>query len=218
VRLFAELKKQYQEKATTTNMNKGLELSKKYKTLLSKNGVNTPLRLAHFFAQIHHESGLKPILENLNYSTDALIKTFGRHRISVEDANKYGRKPGQAANQEMLANILYGGDWGLKNLGNKKFGDGWKYRGRGFKQLTGLSNYERLTKDTGVDYVNNPDLLLTEADAMISSLWFWNTNGLNKWADEDNVIEVTRRINGGYIGLEERTILLNKYKIVFKNT
>lgn len=194
-----------------------MELATKYKTLLSQNGVTTPIRLAHFFAQIHHESGLKPQSENLNYSVDALIKSFGRHRISIENANKYGRKTGQAANQEMIANLIYGGDWGLKNLGNKKFGDGWKYRGRGFIQITGRNNYNALSNDTGVDYLNNPDLLLNEADSMVSALWFWSKNNINRFADADDIREVTRRINGGYNGLEHRTELLKKYKRVFKN-
>lgn len=187
-------------------------LKYKYKALLDKYKVNNLLRLSHFFAQIKAESGLKPINENLNYSPEGLINTFGTDRISIVDANKYGRTPKHAANQEMIANIVYGGKWGLNNLGNSQPGDGYKYRGRGFIQLTGKSNYESLSKDTGIDFVNNPDLLLYEVDAMVCALWFWNKNGLNDFADKDDINSITKRINGGFNGLEHRKELLVKYK------
>ena len=95
--------------------------------------------------------------------------------------------------------------------GDESSGEGWKYRGRGFIQLTGKNNYTELSEDTGIDYVNNPDLLLNEADAMIAALWFWNKRNLNKYADQNNIKEVTRRINGGYNGLAHRQELLDKY-------
>lgn len=92
--------------------------------------INTPLRQAHFLAQIGHESnGLKSVTESLNYSVDGLLKTFSRSRISEADAKKYGRTATQPANQEMIANTVYGGEWGLKNLGNSQPGDGFKFRG-----------------------------------------------------------------------------------------
>lgn len=106
-----------------------LELSNKYKTLLNKNGVNTPLRLSHFFAQADHESGLKPKVENINYSVDGLLKSFGRHRITHTQAYDYGRSANHSANQQAIANIIYGGSWGKNNLGNIQPGDGWKFRG-----------------------------------------------------------------------------------------
>lgn len=87
----------------------------------------------------------------------------------------------------------------------------------GFIQITGRNNYNALSNDTGVDYLNNPDLLLNEADSMVSALWFWSKNNINRFADADDIREVTRRINGGYNGLEHRTELLKKYKRVFKN-
>lgn len=205
-----------------------MTLKDKYKALLDKYKVNNLLRLSHFFAQIKAESGLKPINENLNYSPEGLINTFGTDRISIADANKYGRTSKHAANQEMIANIVYGGKWGLKNLGNSQPGDGWKFRGRGFKQITGRSNYTKLSKDTGIDYVNNPDLLLNEADAMNSALWFWNDRKLNDLADftglkenpktkkkEDAVILITRAINGGLNGLDKRRQYFNEYKKEF---
>lgn len=184
-----------------------MTLAKKYKTLLDKNFVNTPLRLAHFFAQLHHESNLKAISENLNYSAESLRKVFGKYFPSVETANKYARHP------EKIANRVYGNRMGN---GPESSGDGWKYRGRGFIQLTGKDNYRALSKGTGIDYLNHPDKLLNEADAMIAALWFWNSRNLNLYADRDDVREVTRRINGGFNGLDHRTELLKKYKNVFK--
>jgi len=92
--------------------------------------ITTPLRQAHFLAQIGHESnGLKSVTESLNYSVDGLLKTFSRSRISEADAKKYGRTATQSANQQMIANTVYGGEWGLKNLGNSQQGDGFKFRG-----------------------------------------------------------------------------------------
>jgi putative chitinase len=181
-----------------------MELAKKYKSLLDKYEINTPLRLAHFFAQIHHESNLKPISENLNYSAERLVQIFPKY-FDEKSAKEYGRKP------QSIANRVYASRMGN---GDEKSGDGWRYRGRGFIQLTGKSNYQSLSKDTGIDYTNNPDKLLTEADAMIAALWFWKKNNINTLADKDNVIGVTRRINGGTIGLAHRQQLLTEYKKV----
>jgi putative chitinase len=193
------------------------ELQSKYKKLLEVSKINTPIRLAHFFAQIDHESaGFKVLQENLNYSVDGLIKGFGRHRITEAQAREFGRDTKKKANQEAIANILYGGEWGRRNLGNTQVGDGWRFRGRGFKQVTGRSNYTSLSKDVSIDYVNNPDLLLTEADAMVSACWFWSKNNCNRFADADDVVALTRVINGGNKGLKERTELTKKYKEIFK--
>lgn len=205
-----------------------LELSNKYKTLLSKNGINTPLRLAHFFAQADHESGLKAKTENLNYAADSLQGVFGSDRISSQDARRYGRTSIQVANQTAIANIVYGGEWGKKNLGNTQPGDGWKFRGRGIYQITGRSNYQQLTdwaKSRGlqVDYVANPDLLLNESDSIIAAIWYWNTRGLNNFADQDDIYSVSKIINMGSLkkkgtpkGLEDRKNKLKYYKTVFK--
>lgn len=183
-----------------------MKLANKYKTLLKENKINTPLRLAHFFAQIEHESGLKPISENLNYSANGLRRVFKKYFTDLETI-AYARQP------EKIANRVYANR--MEN-GNEETGDGWKYRGRGFIQITGKSNYKELTNDTGIDYLNNPDLLLNEVDSMISALWFWNKRNLNKYADQDNIKEITRRINGGYNGLLHRKKLLLKYKTIFK--
>ena len=179
-----------------------MELAKKYKTLLEKYEINTPLRLAHFFAQIHHESNLKPINENLNYSAERLLQIFPKY-FDEKLAEEYSRQPQRIANR-IYANRMGNGD--------EKSGDGWKYRGKGFIQLTGKNNYQALTKDTGIDYLNNPDKLLVEADAMIAALWFWSKNKINALADKDDIIGVTKRINGGTIGLAHRRQLLTEYK------
>lgn len=179
-----------------------MELAKKYKTLLDKYKVNTPLRLAHFFAQIDHESGLKPIEENLNYGASGLISVFRKYFTEIE-AIQFQRQP------ERIANRVYANRMGN---GNEKSGDGWKYRGRGFIQITGKSNYFNLSTQIGIDYVNKPELLLNEADSMISALWFWDSKGLNSFADKDDIITITKRINGGLNGIEHRKELLKKYK------
>jgi putative chitinase len=184
-----------------------MELANKYKTLLSNNGVNTPLRLAHFFAQIDHESGLKPISENLNYSSIGLQTTFKKYFPDKQSAESYQRKPINIANK-VYANRM--------GNGSEQSGDGWRYRGRGFIQITGKENYIKLSKKTGIDFVSNPDLLLEESNAMISALWFWNNNYLlNTWADKDDILTITKKINGGTNGLEHRKSLLLKYKKMF---
>lgn len=203
-------------------------LSSKYQTLFNKSEVNTTLRLANFFGQAMHESGLKPTVENLNYSVDGLMVTFSRIRISADDCKKYGRSSAHPANQEAIANTVYGGEWGKKNLGNIQQGDGWKFRGRGIFQITGRSNYEALTKYSKklgltADYISNPDLLLNEADSLIGALWFWNAKSLNSLADKNDILGISKTINlgnknatGTPKGLKDREIQTNKFKEIFK--
>lgn len=183
---------------------------------MNNGGINTPLRLSHFFSQTDHESGLKPISENLNYSAQGLANTWparyavdpkAKIKIPNSIANKLHRKP------EAIANNVYASRMGN---GPESSGDGWRHRGRGFIQVTGRDNYTELSKDTGIDYIGNPDLLLNEADSMIAAIWFWNKNGLNRLADKDDVVGVTKKINGGTKGLQHRKELLVKYKSIFK--
>ena len=179
-----------------------MKLYEKYKSLFYKYGLNTPLRISHFMAQIHHESNLKPVQENLNYSSDRLLQIFPKY-FNEKNVKGYHRFP------EAIANVVYSNRMGNGDYNSK---DGWRYRGRGFIQLTGKSNYEALSNDTGIDFVSNPDLLLDEVDAMVSALWFWNKNGLNKLADKDDINSITKRINGGFNGLDHRKQLLTQYK------
>jgi len=190
-----------------------MSLQEKYKTLMNSYCVNTKLRIAHFITQIEHESGLKPISENLSYSRLGLLNTFSKYFTDdildkdgtikvIGTARKYARQP------EKIANRVYANRMGN---GDEQSEDGWKYRGRGFIQITGKENYLKLTQDTNIDFFNNPDLLLIEANAMLSALWFWNLKGLNKLADKNDVVGITKKINGGLNGIEHRKELLKKY-------
>lgn len=176
-----------------------MNLYDKYKTLINKSGIDTLLRKSHFLAQGKVESDLKPKLESMNYSVEGLIEGFGRHRISLEDANKFGRTLTQKANQKEIANRLYGGEWGKINLGNTQPNDGWLLRGAGIYQITGRTNFQKLSDDTGIDFINHPELILEEANSMIAAIWFWNNRGLNKYADKDDVLSISKIINLGSI-------------------
>ena len=181
-------------------------LAEKYKSILNKYEVNTPLRLAYLFAQIEHESGLVPISENFNYSAKRLLVVFPKYFTNLEFAKKFEKQP------EKIANLVYANRMGN---GNEQSGDGWHYRGRGFLQNTGSFNYKKLTKDTGINFYSDPDLLLTEANAIIAALSFWKENNLNYWSDKNNIIKSTKIINGGLKGLDKRRELLVKYKTIF---
>ena len=169
-------------------------------------GIDTPRRQAHFIAQVAHESnGFKSLRENLNYSVEGLLKRFSRQRISEADAKKYGRTDSQPANQQMIANTIYGGEWGRENLGNIAEGDGWKYRGAGLIQLTGRANFTKANQALRFDLVNRPERVAE--DNLIAALaagWFWQSNGLNILADKDDVVAITKKINGGQNGLDDR--------------
>lgn len=191
-----------------------MNLANRYRSLLNSYHVSTPLRLAHFFAQLDHESGLKPISENLNYSAQGLRTTFLKYFPTIAIANRYARNP------EMIANRVYANRMGN---GDEASGDGWKYRGRGFIQITGKDNYRLLSKDTRIDYINNPDWLLREADSMISALWYWNRVKANQHADNDSLDAVSDLINIGRVtarvgdsnGFADRKEKLRKYKVFF---
>lgn len=182
-----------------------MKLYEKYETLLLTSGINTKLRLAHFIAQIHHESNLKPISENLNYSSAGLLNTFHKY-FNGNTALEYQRQP------EKIANKVYANRMGNSN---ENSGEGWKYRGRGFIQITGKENYFRCANDMGIDCLKNPDLLLQEPNAMISAIWFWNTHGCSLFADNDDIISITKKINGGINGIDDRKRLLQNYKDEF---
>ena len=174
--------------------------------VLPENNIDTPLRICHFLAQIIHESGhLKYNSENLNYSASALKSVFKKYFPNDELANQYARKP------EMIANRVYANRMGN---GNEASGDGWKYRGRGLIQLTGKNNYTSCGNDLEIDLINSPDLLLVPEYALKSACWFWNKNKLNQYADNDDITTITKKINGGTNGLEDRTQNLKKAKAI----
>jgi putative chitinase len=192
-------------------------LFKKYKTLFNKYKVNTPLRIAHFMGQIEHESNLQPKHENLNYSYNQLIKIFksdfdlNKDRVLSEIEKKTAQL--LANKPKDIANFVYANQGGNGNVNSE---DGWKYRGRGFIQVTLKDNYRELSKYTGIDFLNNPDLLLNEANSVIAALWYWDKHKLNILADKDNVNLITKKINGGYNGLSHRIALVNKWKKILK--
>lgn len=179
-------------------------------TVLPKFDIDTPLRKAHFLAQVAHESGgLKYSQENLNYSSQGLRSVFGKYFKTMEIAEAYARKP------EKIANRVYANRMGN---GDEASGDGWKFKGRGLIQLTGRDNYQRFGVDYGVDCVNNPDLLLDPEWALTSACWFWKKRNLNIYADNDDILMVTKRINGGINGLNDRQQYLDSFKRIYQIT
>jgi len=164
-------------------------------TLALKYEINSALRLAHFLAQTAHESGgFRVIEENLNYSADGLKGIFGKY-FHDKDPEEYARQP------EKIANVVYASRMGN---GDTDSGDGYKFRGRGLIQLTGRSNYTSMAGDLGVDLEEVVDFLGTPEGAVESAAWFWNKNHINALADSDDVTAVTKKVNGGTIGLEDR--------------
>ncbi|PLK31636.1 glycoside hydrolase family 19 protein [Klebsiella variicola] len=166
-------------------------------------GVTAPLDQAMFIAQVGHESGsFATLVESLNYAADRLVPVFGSRRITEQQAEALGRTKTQSANQQAIANLVYGGDWGKRNLGNQAAGDGWKYRGRGLKQITGLTNYRDCGIALKVDLVIQPELLEQDSYAARSAAWFYVAKGCLKWPGD--LVRVTQIINGGQNGIDDR--------------
>lgn len=172
--------------------------------------INTDLRVAHFFSQTCHESNdFNSLQENLRYSAQGLLKTFPKYFPNEKIALEYQYKP------ERIANRVYANRMGN---GNELSGDGWKYRGRGILQLTGKNNYKTFSQDVFKSdaILNNPDLVAHNRPSTIhSACWFWNVNNLNKLADKDDCIALSKRINGGTHGLRNRQARLARYKKLF---
>lgn len=171
-----------------------------------KFGITSPESQAMFLAQTGHESGdFTRLSENMNYSVQALINTYPRKRISIEQANALGRKPGEKSlplnRQEAIANLVYANRYGNGSQ------DGWKYRGRGPIQITFKDNYAKCGKALGVDLIAHPELLEQEKYAVESAAWFFTANGCNNSGD---VLKVTKIINGGTNGLEDRKARFEK--------
>ena len=168
--------------------------------------INTPLRLAHFLAQCGHESGgFRLTKENLNYSAKGLNGTFKKYFPTLDSAVPYERKP------DKIANKVYGGRMGN---GPEASGDGAKFCGRGYIQLTGKDNYTAFGKSINEDMSANPEKVASSY-ALLSAAWFFNKNGLHKMADGgagvDTVKAITKRVNGGYIGIDDRIKHFNEY-------
>ena len=172
----------------------------------AKFGINTPLRLAHFLAQCGHESGgFRATQENLNYSAKGLMGIFKKYFPTLALAQSYERKP------EKIANRVYGGRMGN---GPESSGEGYKFRGRGYIQLTGKENYTAFGKSIGEDMTVNQDKV-SGPYALLSAAWFFSKNGLHKMADEGSsdavVTKITKRVNGGTIGLADRIKHFKEY-------
>ena len=179
----------------------------KYPTLLKTYGIDTILRRAHFFGQLMAESNLVIQKENLNYTAKRLCEIFPKYFKSLEEAKLVYGKPASIANK-VYANRM--------GNGNEASGDGYKFRGRSYIMITGRENYAKLAEATGIDCINNPDLLLEETNALISSLWFWKKNNCNALADKDDVVGLTKKINGGSNGIEHRKEYTNQLKTTLK--
>jgi putative chitinase len=183
-----------------TKLGIGQEWLEPLNDTFEKYQINTPKRQACFIGQTMHESGgYKFLRENLNYSARSLMNTWPSRFPDIDTAEKYERNP------EKIANKVYGG-----RMGNTEEGDGAKYIGRGLIQLTGKENYKNCSDAIGVDLVANPDLLSDPQYAALSAGWFWNKRNLNASADLMDIVGMTKKINGGVIGLEDRKAKINK--------
>jgi putative chitinase len=170
--------------------------------IFPKYDINTANRIAGFVAQCAHESNnFNSLEENLNYSEDALKKIFGRYfgtGGTKRNAKEYARNP------EKIANYVYQDEFRSSKMGNTKAGDGWLFRGRGLKQLTGRENYTNFGKSIGMTAEQAAVYVATEKGAIESACWFWNAKKLNAVADSGDIVKMTKIINGGDIGLADR--------------
>jgi putative chitinase len=174
------------------------------------------LRLAHFMAQVLHETGgFKILYESLNYTPTALIGLFSRTRISVADANKFGRTDEHKADERMIGNTIYGGPWGKTNLGNTDPDDGYNFRGTGLLQMTGRGSRTTIGTKLGVDLVDNPENGADPQYLLAIACEEWNEKGCNPFADADDILKITKKINGGTNGLDSRMQWLVKTKAVW---
>jgi putative chitinase len=164
--------------------------------LLPDYDINTPRRIAAFIAQCSHESGgFRVLTENLNYKAAGLRRIFSKYFPTDELAKQYEKQPSKIANR-VYANRMGNGD--------ESSGDGFRYCGRGLIQLTGKSNYQAFADSLEMKVEDVPEYLQTFEGAAQSACWFWETNNLNKFADAGDILNMTKRINGGTIGLEDR--------------
>jgi putative chitinase len=158
--------------------------------------INTPQRVAAFMAQCGHESGnFKFLKENLKYRAASLTKVWPKYFPNMDIANQY------AGNEEKIANRAYANRMGN---GPEESGDGWRFCGRGLIQLTGRNNYQNFADSIETDINDIPAYLATFEGAVQSACWFWETNKLNQWADKGDMLTLTKRINGGTLGLDDR--------------
>jgi len=167
-----------------------------------KYNISTTQRQAAFIGQCQHESNnFRTLEENLHYSADGLMRTWPSRFPSADVAEQFANNP------EKIANKVYSG-----RLGNTEEGDGWAFHGRGIIQLTGKDLYTACGAALGVDFIGNPELLVQPKYAALSAGWFWNKKGLNDLADKKDYPEMTKRINGGLLGLADRIAKIDAAK------
>jgi putative chitinase len=167
--------------------------------ILPDYGIDTPQRCAAFIAQCAHESGgFTALKENLNYRAPTLRKVFPKYFPTDDIANQYAGQPNK---QELIANRVYANRMGN---GDEASGDGFRYCGRGLIQLTGKNNYQSFADSLEMPVEEVPEFLQTFEGAIQSACWFWESNNLNQWADKGDILTLTKRINGGTIGLDDR--------------
>jgi len=167
-----------------------------------KYNISTTQRQASFIGQCQHESNnFRTLEENLHYSADGLMRTWPSRFPSRDVAEQFANNP------EKIANKVYAG-----RMGNTEDGDGWAYHGRGLIQLTGRDNYTAAAQSLGYSYIDNPELLLQPKHAVLTAGWFWNKKGLNELADAQEYGQMTKRINGGTLGLDDRIAKITKAK------
>jgi putative chitinase len=167
-----------------------------FSQMLPQYDINTPERIAAFIAQCGHESGgFKFLKENLNYRAESLMRTWPSRFPTLDFAREYAHK------QEKIANYVYANRMGN---GPETSGDGWNFLGRGLIQLTGRNNYEAFAESIETPVEEIPEYLMTFEGAVQSACWFFETNNLNKWADAGDILTLTKKINGGTIGLADR--------------
>lgn len=178
---------------------------------------DNPTRAACFLGQIHTESnGFTATAESFNYSVPGLLTTFSYKRISSGQCAALGRSSRIKADQEAIANIVYGGEFGLKQLGNTENGDGWKFRGRGLKQITGRANYAQFSLDHlgDLSLLDSPGRLMEPELAAASAVWFWDAHDINSLGDVRDIKRITKVVNGGYNGLKQRISWTEHYESI----
>mgnify|MGYP003348101913 FL=1 len=174
--------------------------------LLPEYEINTPQRTAAFIAQCAHESGSFMFLkENLNYKPESLVRVFGKY-FDLPTAQAYCAKPNK---QEAIANRVYANRMGN---GDEASGDGWRFAGKGLIQLTGRTNYTWFAASLGISVEEASEYLQTFEGAAQSACWFWETNNLNQYADSGDILTMTKKINGGTIGLADRQKHYEEFK------
>jgi putative chitinase len=189
--------------APKTNAQRIADVQSHLDEILNKYDINTNLRVAHFLAQVMHESGdFAHMAENLNYSADGLMKIFPKY-FNTDSAASHARNP------QMIANRVYSNRLGNGDVASN---DGWNYRGRGFIQLTGKENYSKFAKSIGKSLEDTVKYLETVEGALESAAWYWNSRSINAKADFDNITDVTKLVNGGIIGLGDRRNRLETIK------